>query len=119
MARRTKTVARKLVDFALSKKAEDVVMLDLRKITTMTDFFILCTGRSDTQVRAIAEAVIEGAKKEKLGLYHVEGFEGLNWVLIDLVDVVVHVFKPQTRQYYQLERLWRDAPAEEFGDERD
>lgn len=117
MARRTKTVAKKLVGFALSKKAEDVLLLDLRKITTMTDFFIVCTGRSDTQVKAIADAVIDGAKKEKLGIYHVEGLEGLNWVLVDLVDVVVHVFKPQTRQYYQLERLWRDAPMEEFGDE--
>lgn len=118
MARRTKTVAKKLVDFALSKKAEDVLLLDLRKVTTMTDFFIICTGRSDTQVKAIADAVIDGAKREKLGVYHVEGLEGLNWVLIDLVDVVVHVFKPQTRQYYQLERLWRDAPVEDFSEEQ-
>ena len=117
MARRTKTVAKKLVSFALSKKAEGVLLLDLRKITTMTDFFIICTGRSDTQVKAIAEAVIEGAKKERMGLYHVEGLEALTWVLIDLVDVVVHVFKPETRQYYQLERLWRDAEVEEFGEE--
>lgn len=119
MARRTKTVAKKLVDFALSKKAEDVMLLDLRKITAMTDFFVICTGRSNTQVKAIADAVIDGAKKEKLGVYHVEGLEGLTWVLIDLVDVVVHVFKPETRQYYQLERLWRDAGVEEFSDERE
>ena len=117
MARRTKTTAKKLVDFALSKKAEDVLLLDLRKITAMTDFFIICTGRSDTQVKAIADAVIEGAKKEKLGFYHVEGLEARTWVLIDLVDVVVHVFKPETRSYYQLERLWRDAEIEEFDDE--
>lgn len=107
------------MEFALSKKAEDVLMLDLRKITTLTDFFVICTGRSDTQVKAIADAVVEGAKREKLGVYHVEGLEARSWVLIDLVDVVVHVFKPQTRQYYQLERLWRDAPAEEFGDVQD
>ncbi len=119
MARRTKVVAKKLVDFALSKKAEEVLLLDLRKITTMTDFFIICTGRSDTQVRAIADAVVEGAKKEKIGVYHVEGLEGLRWVLIDLVDVVVHVFRPEVRSYYQLERLWRDAEIEEFSYEKD
>jgi len=114
LAKRPKTVAKELVEFVLSKKAEDVLLLDLRKITTMTDFFIICTGRSDTQVKAIADAVIEGARKEKIGVYHVEGLEALSWVLIDLVDVVVHVFKPDTRKYYQLERLWRDAATEEF-----
>ena len=67
MARRTKTVAKKLVGFVLSKKAEDVLLLDLRKITTMTDFFIVCTGRSDTQVRAIADAVTEGNEALKTG----------------------------------------------------
>lgn len=119
MARRTKIVAKKLVEFALSKKAEDVLLLDLRKITTMTDFFIICTGRSDVQVKAIADAVIEGAKKGKMGVYHVEGLEALSWVLVDLVDVVVHVFQPETRNYYQLERLWRDAETEEFNYEED
>jgi ribosome-associated protein len=119
LAKRPKTVAKKLVSFVLSKKAEDVLLLDLRKITTMADFFVICTGRSNTQVKAIADAVIEGAKKEKIGVYHVEGLEALSWVLIDLVDVVVHVFKPDTRKYYQLERLWRDAVTEEFGDESD
>jgi ribosome-associated protein len=114
LARRSKTVAKKLIGFVLSKKAEDVLLLDLRKITTMTDFFIICTGRSDTQVKAIADAVIEGAKKEKLGVYHAEGLEALTWVLVDLVDVVVHVFQPETRNYYQLERLWRDAEIEEY-----
>ena len=119
MARRTKTVAKKLVDFALSKKAEDVLLLDLRKITTMTDFFIICTGRSDTQVRAIADAVTEGARRERLPVYHVEGREALTWVLIDFVDVVVHVFQPAARNYYQLERLWGDAETEEFNYEED
>ena len=117
MARRPKTVAKKMVKFALSKKAEDVLLLDLRKITTMTDFFVICSGTSEVQVKAIADAVIAGAKKEKVGVYHVEGLEGLSWVLIDLVDIVVHVFKRDTRNYYQLERLWGDAEIEKFGDE--
>jgi len=119
LARRTKTVARKLVEFALDKKAEDVVLLDLRKVTTMADFFVICTGRSDVQVKAIADSVIDGARDEGIKAYHVEGLEGRTWVLIDFVDVVVHVFRPDTRAYYQLERLWRDAEVEEFDYEKD
>lgn len=119
MARRTKTVAKKLVEFALSKKAEEVVLLDLRKVTTMTDFFVICTGRSDVQVKAIADTVIDLAREEGIKAYHVEGLEGRTWVLIDFVDVVVHVFRPDTRAYYQLERLWRDAEVEEFDCEKD
>lgn len=117
--RRTKTVAKKLVELALSKKAEEVVLLDLRKITTMTDFFLICTGRSDVQVKSIADAVIDGASGEGIKVYHVEGLESRTWVLIDFVDVVVHVFQPEARGYYQLERLWRDAVVEEFDYEKD
>ena len=119
LARRTKTVAKKLVELVLSKKAEDVVLLDLRKITTMTDFFLICTGRSDVQVKSIADAVIDGARGEGVKVYHVEGLESRTWVLIDFVDVVVHVFQPEARGYYQLERLWRDAEVEEFDYEKD
>ncbi len=117
MARRTKTVAKKLIGFALSKKAQDVLLLDLRKITTMTDFFVLCSGASDVQIKAIADAVREGCRKEKIDVYNVEGYEALRWVLIDLVDIVVHIFHPEVRNYYQLERLWGDAPKETFGDD--
>ena len=117
MARRPKTVAKKMVKYALSKRADDVLLLDLRKITTMTDFFVICSGTSSVQVKAIADAIIEGARKEKVDIYHVEGLEGLSWVLIDLVDIVVHVFQNETRHYYQLERLWGDAEIEKFSDE--
>jgi ribosome-associated protein len=103
----------------LSKKAEDVLLLDLRKITTMADFFIICTGRSDVQVKAIADEVIEGARREKIKIYHAEGLETRTWVLLDFVDVVVHIFQPRVRDYYQLERLWGDAEAEEFDYEKD
>lgn len=117
MAKRTKTTAKKLINFALSKKAEEVLLLDLRKITTMTDFFIICSGTSEVQVKAIADAITEGCKKEKIDIYNVEGYGALSWVLIDLVDIVVHIFKPDVRRYYQLERLWGDAARETFGDE--
>ena len=116
MAKRPKTIAKKLINYALGKKAEDVLLLDLRKVTTMTDFFVICTGTSDVQVKAIADAVIEGAKQDNFGVYHVEGYNSLTWVLIDLVDIVVHVFQKDVRKYYQLERLWGDAEIEEFSD---
>jgi ribosome-associated protein len=116
LAKRPKTIAKKLVKSALSKKAENVLLLDLRKITTMADFFVICSGGSDAQVKAIADAVVEGAKKEKADVYHVEGYESFSWVLIDLVDIVVHIFQPSVRDYYQLERLWGDAEIETFED---
>jgi ribosome-associated protein len=119
LVRRTKTVAKKLVELVLSKKAEDVVLLDLRKITTMTDFFLICTGRSDVQVKSIADAVVDGASREGIKVYHVEGLQARTWVLLDFVDVVVHVFQAEARGYYQLERLWRDAEVEEFDYEKD
>ena len=117
MAKQPKVTAKKVVKFALSKKAENVMLLDMRKVTTMTDFFVICSGMSDVQVGAIADAVVEGCEKAGIPVYHVEGRESLNWVLIDLVDIVVHVFQPETRSYYQLERLWGDAEVEHFDHE--
>ena len=115
MAKRPKVTAKKLIKYLLSKKAEDVQLLDLRKITTMADFFIICTGASDVQIRAIAGAVVDGCKKDKIKIYHVEGLDSASWVLIDLIDIVIHVFRPDVRKYYQLERLWGDAIIERFG----
>lgn len=114
--RATKSTAKKIAGYAVEKKATDVLVMDLRKVTDMTSFFIVCTGESTTQIKAIADNVIEQCKKAGLGIYHIEGYESLRWILIDLVDVVVHVFQPDVRAYYQLERLWGDAPAERFGD---
>jgi len=116
LAKRPKTIAKKLVKSALSKKAENVLLFDLRKITTMADFFVICSGGSDAQVKAIADAVVEGAGKEKVDVYHIEGMESLTWVLIDFVDIVVHIFQPEIRDYYQLDRHWGDAEIEEFED---
>lgn len=94
---------------ALTKKAEDVVILDLRGLTTITDFFVICTGNSDTQIKAITDAVIEGLEKRQIKAWHIEGYSALNWVLIDYVDTVVHVFQREIREFYGLERLWNDA----------
>ena len=100
---------------ALERKAEDVVVLDLRGISSATDFFLIGTGNSDIQVRAIAEHIREELKKQDgLRADHIEGLDRARWVLLDYIDFVVHVFHPSARDFYQLENLWGDAPRMEF-----
>ncbi len=102
---------RQATELALEQKAQDVVALDLRGISSATDFFVLASGTSDVQVRSIAEHITEELKKDggpRPG--HVEGLRGGRWVLLDYIDFVVHVFHPQAREFYQLETLWGDAP---------
>lgn len=99
---------------ALERKATDVLALDLRGISTATDYFLLATGNSDIQVKAISEHIIEELKKEGVRPDHVEGLRGGRWVLIDYIDWVVHVFHPSARDFYQLEHLWGDAPRRTF-----
>ncbi|MGI9628815.1 MAG: ribosome silencing factor [Longimicrobiales bacterium] len=94
---------------ALERKADDVQILDVRSLSSATDFFVIATGRSDVQVRAIAEHVIASAKGRGVRPEHVEGLDQGRWVLIDYIDHVVHVFHPQVRDFYQLETLWGDA----------
>jgi ribosome-associated protein len=115
-ARATRATARRVAAFALEKKAADVVLMDLRKVTDMTSFFVVCTGASSSQVKAIADNIIEKCGAASLSIYHVEGYESLRWVLIDMIDIVIHVFQPEVRGYYQLERLWGDTPSERVGD---
>lgn len=102
-------VAQRAAQIALDNKAQDLVLLDLRGVTDMTDFFLIASGTSDTHVRAIGEHVLEDMKKEGAAAHHVEGLERGRWVLLDFVDFVVHVFHPTLRNFYQLERLWADA----------
>ena len=112
-----KNTIRSVARTILEKKALEVLLLDLRKITMTTDFFILATGESDTHVRAIVDHLIEQIRrKKKVKPWHVEGYELGQWVLVDYVDFVVHVFQPEPREYYQLERLWGDAVMEEVQD---
>ena len=111
-----KTLARKVARFALTKKASDVVIVDLRKVTSITDFFVICSADSDTQVRAIADAVTSGMEKLGDAVWHNEGYTHLNWVLLDYVDVVAHIFQKEVRSYYNLERLWGDAQFEHVQD---
>jgi ribosome-associated protein len=102
-------VARRTAQLVQDMKAQDVVLLDLRGVTDMSDFFLIATGTSDTHVRAIAQHVEMEMRKLGAAAHHVEGAEQGRWALLDFVDVVVHVFHPTLRQFYQLERLWGDA----------
>ena len=101
---------RRAAELALERKAHDVVILDLRGISTATDYFVIAGGTSDVQVKAIAEHVLDELKKESVRPEHLEGLRGGRWVLLDYVDFVVHVLRPQARDFYQLENLWGDAP---------
>ena len=99
----------KAVRAALDKKAANVVVLDLRKTPAFTDFFVLCSGQNPRQVRAIADAVEEAMRSAKIKPAHVEGYDRAEWILMDYFSFIVHVFVPQTREFYSLERLWGDA----------
>ena len=92
-------------------KAVDVLVLDLRSLSDAADFFVIASGTSDTHVRTLAERVLEAVAVEGTRPHHVEGVTAGRWALLDFVDIVVHVFHPTLREYYQLERLWADAPA--------
>ena len=94
---------------ALEKKAIDVAVLDLRKASAFTDFFVICTGTNVRQVQAIAESVEESLAKKGTRPALVEGLGRAEWVLIDYFDFIVHIFTPATREFYGLERLWGDA----------
>jgi len=102
-------------ELALERKAEEVLALDLRGISSATDFFILATGKSDVQVKAIAEHIMEELAKAGVRPLHVEGMNRARWVLMDFVDFVIHVLHPTARDFYQLETLWGDAPTKVFG----
>ena len=105
------------VKAALDKKASDVVVLDLRKTPAFTDFFVLCSGNNPRQVKAISDAVEEALKAAKIRPSHVEGYDKGEWILMDYFTFIVHVFSPQMRLFYSLERLWGDAERIDVIDE--
>lgn len=108
-------LAEKAAELADGKKAEDIVLMDLREVTNFADYFVLCTATSDVQLRAVADAVLDGLADLEHKVWHSEGYEARSWILLDYVHVVVHVFLPETRGYYALEKLWGDAPLEAYG----
>lgn len=108
-------VARGIANLTLTKKATDVLLMDLRGLTSMADYFVVCSADSDIQVKAIADAVVDGMEKKGTRPWHVESGSA-NWILLDYVDVVLHVFHRNTRPFYNLEKLWGDAAIERVAD---
>jgi ribosome-associated protein len=103
-------LAQRAAAILLERKANDVVLLSLKGVSDMTDYFLIASGTSDTHVRALGNSVLEDMKKETGQVaHHVEGLSQGRWVLLDYVDFVVHVFHPTLRNFYQIERLWADA----------
>lgn len=98
--------------YASDRKAREIVELDMRDVAGYTDWFLICSGTSDRQVKAIHDAILQGCKREHRILpRRVDGVAQAQWVLMDYLDVVVHIFTPQTRDFYRLEQLWGEAPA--------
>lgn len=97
------------VHAALDKKAEDALVLDLRRTPAFTDFFFLCSGQNPRQVQAIADAVEQALRARGMRPSHVEGYDRAEWILMDFFSFIVHIFTPRTRAFYSLERLWGDA----------
>lgn len=109
-------LAHKISNSIFSKKGFNVLTIDLRKLVSFTDYFIVCSADSDTQVKAIADEVNKVLSEEGIKCWHKEGLKALSWVLLDYVDVVVHIFKKDAREFYNLEKLWGDAPTEKMKD---
>ncbi|HEX7183366.1 MAG TPA: ribosome silencing factor [Thermoanaerobaculia bacterium] len=106
----TESRVREAVSAADDRKAVDLKVLHLAKVTDFTDYFMICSGTSERQVQAIADAVQERMREERVRPLHVEGYNRAQWVLLDYGDFVVHIFQEEPRRFYSLERLWGDAP---------
>jgi ribosome-associated protein len=104
------TLARRIVDLASDKKASDIVLLEIGGLTTLADYFVIASGQSDRQLGAIADGITEALRDEGIKPIGREGSANAHWVLIDYGSVIVHVMAPPERDFYQLERLWADAP---------
>ena len=104
-----------IVSLAFGKKAKEVISLDLRGLSSITDYYIICHGNSEPQVKAIVDNI---RKKTSFKPKHLEGYENKKWVLLDYFDIIVHVFDESERDFYSIEQLWADAPKHEFNDEK-
>ncbi|HCU0916003.1 TPA: ribosome silencing factor [Staphylococcus aureus] len=103
------------VDAIDNKKGEDTISLEMKGISDMTDYFVVTHGNNERQVQAIARAVKEVANEQNIEVKRMEGYNEARWILIDLADVVVHVFHIDERNYYNIEKLYQDAPLESYG----
>jgi len=111
--------AKQIAQLILNKKGYDIKILDIRKISTISDFFVICSAEVDKQVKAIADEVEEKLNLKGVKCFNREGYETLNWVILDYFDVIVHIFRTEARNYYNLEKLWGDAPVIPIEDEEE
>jgi ribosome-associated protein len=102
-------LAKAAADVASDKKAEDVLLLDIHDLTTIADYFVICTGNNSRQIQAIADTHDEELRKQGARVIYREGLAESGWVLLDFGDIIVHIFGPKEREYYRLERLWSEA----------
>jgi ribosome-associated protein len=110
--------AQRISELMLEKNALDIIIIDVRKITTLTDFFVVCTSNSQPQTRAITDHINQKMKEEGVKSWHIEGYEHLDWVLVDYINIVVHIFSKEAREYYELERLWADGNITKVQDKK-
>jgi ribosome-associated protein len=108
--------ARLCAEFAADRRAEDTIILDLRELSAVADFFVVASASADVQLRAIADRICEGLDESGERVWHKEGYENGEWIVLDFVDVVCHLFLKEKREFYQLERLWGDAPRTTSGE---
>jgi ribosome-associated protein len=106
---KSRELTRKACDAADSKKARDIKILDIKDISPITDYFIICSGSSSIQVKAIADEIYDKLTECGISLYHKEGYDTAKWILLDYGDVIIHIFHEEDRSFYNLERLWADA----------
>ena len=111
----SQSLLKEIIQLAFEKKAQNLILLDLRGLSYLSDYFIVCNGTSEPQVKAIVDNIRKGTSfKPK----HLEGYTNKKWVLLDYFDIIVHVFDEQGRNYYAIENIWADAPKKEFNDEK-
>lgn len=112
----SKVFTKKITDIIFNKKGYNVTVINLKELASFADYFVICSADSDTQVKAIADDVDKTLRDEGIKCWHREGYLALSWVLLDYVDVVVHIFKKESREFYNLEKLWGDAEIEKVTD---
>ena len=105
----SRAIAKKISEFCSDKKAEDVVLLDMRKIVNFCDFFVICSGNTDRHLKAIADGIQDGLKDIKINVKYNRASKDASWVVFDIGDIVVHIFRKDVREFYNLEHLWQDA----------
>jgi len=108
----SKTLIKKIINLIQDKKGYDIKIIDLKGISSLTDYFIICSSDSDPQTRAITNHIKKDLSREKIKPFQIEGLDYMDWILMDYFDIVVHIFKKETREFYDIERLWGDAKIE-------